>query len=138
MKIKTLLILAGAFLMLPFQMKAQNTAPNVNYTALVKNSNSLTGVIETAEELMIANPNNFGEFQIVFCGKSIHQITDAQIMNPILNRIDSKPIKIVACGFSLNKFKVDRSKVPQGIQTVENGILHQLQLLKKGYLNLDL
>ncbi|MCM4167154.1 hypothetical protein KCTC52924_02732 [Arenibacter antarcticus] len=138
MKIKSLLILVCLFLILPLQVKGQHKLPNTNYTALIKNSKSLTGALETAEELMIADPQNFGEFQIVFCGKSIHEITEANIMDPILKRIGSKPIKVIACGFSLNKFKVDRTKIPQEITTVENGILHQFQLLKKGYLNLDL
>ncbi|WP_150451180.1 sulfur reduction protein DsrE [Arenibacter lacus] len=138
MKVKSLLILAGALLLLPLKSMAQDPKQPANYAALVKNERSLIGAIETAEELLIDNPKSFGEFQIVFCGKSIPQNTDTKIMDPILKRISNQPISVVACGFSLNKFKVDQSGIPRDIDIVENGILYLFQLLKKDYINLDL
>lgn len=137
-KILSMLILTGIFMLLPMQTAAQDKIPKTNYTALVNTSRSMMGAIETAEELMLSDPNGFGEFQVVFCGRSIDEITDSKTIGPILNRIKSSPVKVIACGFSLDTFKVDRNAIPMGIHTVENGILYQLQLLKKGYLSLEL
>ncbi|SHJ15547.1 hypothetical protein SAMN04487911_11270 [Arenibacter nanhaiticus] len=138
MKIKSLMLVACGLLFLPLLGMAQNTVQPTNYTSKVKNAGFLAAVIETTDDLIASETKNFGEIQIVFCGKNIHQLTDVAMMNPILKKIKGKPITIIACGFSLNKFKVDPKFVPKEVVVVDNGILHQFQLLKKGYLSLDL
>ncbi|NKI27025.1 sulfur reduction protein DsrE [Arenibacter sp. 6A1] len=138
MKIKSLMLVACGMLFLPLLGMAQNTVQPTNYTSLVKNDGFLTAVIETTDDLIASETKNFGEIQIVFCGKKIDQLTDEAIMKPILEKIKGKPVTLMACGFSLNKFQVDRTIVPKEILVVDNGILHQFQLLKKGYLSLDL
>ena len=70
--------------------------------------------------------------------KEIGDITDSSKMNGFIVRAENVGVKLVACGFSLNKFKVDTTKVPDEMKTVENGILYNLQLQKKGYNSLSL
>lgn len=55
-----------------------------------------------------------------------------------MKQAEEAGVKIVACGFSLNKFKVDRKDIPQEMEVVENGILYDFQLQKKGYYSLGL
>ena len=58
--------------------------------------------------------------------------------NHVIKKAEEAGVHITACGFSLNKFKVDKKKIPKGIKIVENGILYNFQLQKKGYKSLSL
>lgn len=80
----------------------------------------------------------FGEFHIIICGKGISEITDAEIVQPHLEKAKKTGAKIFACGFSLDKFKIDRTKIATEINIVDNGILYNFQLQNKGYSSLSL
>ena len=103
-----------------------------------KNILQLQPIILTAEALKAEDGENFGDFQVIICGKKIGDITDTAQMNDFIEKAKKAGVQIVACGFSLNKFKVDKTEVPKEIKTVENGILHNFQLQKKGYKSLSL
>ena len=119
---------------------AQNTVDTNknNYVVLTKKVPQLEPIILTAEALKEEDGSNFGQFEVIICGKEIGDITDSSKMNGFIVRAENVGVKLVACGFSLNKFKVDTTKVPDEMKTVENGILYNLQLQKKGYNSLSL
>jgi intracellular sulfur oxidation DsrE/DsrF family protein len=112
--------------------------PKNNYVVLTKNILQLQPIILTAEALKAEDGENFGDFQVIICGKKIGDITDTAQMNDFIEKAKKAGVQIVACGFSLNKFKVDKTEVPKEIKTVENGILYNFQLQKKGYKSLSL
>ena len=47
-------------------------------------------------------------------------------------------VKLIACGFSMKKFGVEAKDIPSEFKIVENGILYNFQLQKKGYYSLGL
>jgi intracellular sulfur oxidation DsrE/DsrF family protein len=116
---------------------AQNTVDTNknNYVVLTKKVPQLEPIILTAEALKEEDGSNFGQFEVIICGKEIGDITDSSKMNGFIVRAENVGVKLVACGFSL---KVDTTKVPDEMKTVENGILYNLQLQKKGYNSLSL
>lgn len=59
-------------------------------------------------------------------------------MKKFIRKAEEAGVHLVACGFSLNKFKIDTTKVPEEMKVVENGILYNFQLQKKGYNSLSL
>jgi intracellular sulfur oxidation DsrE/DsrF family protein len=103
-----------------------------NYVVLTKKVPQLEPIILTAEALKEDDGSNFGQFEVIICGKEIGDITDSSKMKNFIG------VQLVACGFSLNKFKVDKTKIPKEMKTVGNGILYNFQLQNKGYKSLSL
>ena len=123
-----------------FSAEAQNRMHHKknNYVVLTKKVAQLQPIILTAEALKEEEGENFGDFQVIICGKEIGDITDAEKITKFIEKAEKAGVKLVACGFSLNKFKVDKTKVPKEMKIVENGIFYNFQLQKKGYKSLSL
>jgi intracellular sulfur oxidation DsrE/DsrF family protein len=121
-------------------LKAQqtNTAGKNNYVVITRKVPQLQPIILTAESLKAEEGDAFGDFQIIICGKEIGDITYADKIDDFIAKAEKAGVQIIACGFSLNKFKVDKTKVPEEIEIVENGILYNFQLQKKGFKSITL
>lgn len=125
--------------MISVNMSAQeNTNFKNNYVVLTKKIPQLQPILLTAEALKAEDGENFGDFQVIICGKEIGDITDPEKINKFIKKAHKVGVQIVACGFSLNKFKVEKTKIPKELKLVENGILYNFQLQKKGYKSLSL
>lgn len=118
-------------------VSAQNDA-TYNYVVLTKKVPQLQPILITAEKLQEEDGAQYGEFHVVICGQGIGEITDPEKINKFIARANQLGVKLIACGFSLNKFKVDRAAVPKELEIVENGILYNFQLQKKGFISLGL
>jgi intracellular sulfur oxidation DsrE/DsrF family protein len=121
-------------------LKAQEGVNNGknNYVVITRKIPQLQPIILTAEALKTEEGEAFGDFQVIICGKEIGDITDSNQIDSFIAKAEKAGVQIIACGFSLKKFKVDKTKVPEQIKTVENGILHNFQLQKKGYKSISL
>lgn len=136
-------IFSSLFLMLTMFGNSKLQAQQVdssknNYVVLTTKVQQLQPIILTAEALEAEEGESFGDFQVIICGKDIGQITEPEIINAFIQKAEKAGVQIIACGFSLNKFKVDKTKVPANVNIVENGILYNFQLQKKGYKSLSL
>ncbi|TRZ42947.1 sulfur reduction protein DsrE [Robertkochia solimangrovi] len=132
-------ILSLFTLVLATESKAQQSdTGKENYVVLTKKIEQLKPIILSAVALKAENETDFGDFQVILCGSEIGGITQAEKIGPFLQAAEAAGVEIKACGFSLEKFKVDTSKIPAEIETVENGILYYLQLQKEGYYNISL
>ncbi|MDC6350452.1 sulfur reduction protein DsrE [Zeaxanthinibacter sp. PT1] len=109
-----------------------------NYVVLTKKIPQLKPILLTAKALHEEQGKLFGDFQVIVCGQHIGDLTDKEQMTPYLQEAEAQGVTIVACGFSLKKFKVDAGSLPKGIKVVENGILHNFRLQNKGYKSLSL
>jgi len=136
-------ILSSIVLMLTLfssaNLKAQqmNTNKN-NYVVLTKKVPQLQPIILTAQALKAEDGQNFGDFQVIICGKEIGDITDTKKIGKFIEKAEKAGVELVACGFSLHKFKVDEVKVPKEMKIVKNGILYNFQLQKRGYKSISL
>ncbi|MEO8933111.1 MAG: sulfur reduction protein DsrE [Xanthomarina sp.] len=109
-----------------------------NYVVMTKNVQQIKPILIAAEALKLEDGKHFGDFQIIVCGKNVGDVADASKMDEFTEKAKTLGVTINACGFSLNRFKVERSSVPESLSIVENGILQYLQFQKKGYNNLSL
>ncbi|TXE07748.1 sulfur reduction protein DsrE [Gelidibacter salicanalis] len=116
----------------------ESTDGKNNYVVLTKKIAQLQPIILTAEALKAEEGDAYGDFQIIICGKEIGDITDPEKIDHFIEKAEKAGVQLIACGFSLNKFKVDKTKVPTKMTTVENGILYNFQLQKKGYKSITL
>ena len=109
-----------------------------NYVVLTKNTGQLKPILLAAKSLSEEDGANFGNFEIIVCGKDIGKLTDIETIQSHLAEAEKVGARIIACGFSLNKFNVDAEKLPTDMRIVENGILYNFELQKQGYLSLSL
>ncbi|CAH8283218.1 hypothetical protein EV196_102189 [Mariniflexile fucanivorans] len=120
-------------------LQAQETdSSKNNYVVVTNKVAQLQPIILTAEALKAEEGKVFGNFEVIICGQEIGDITDAEKINKFIKKAKEAGVTIVACGFSLNKFKIDRALVPKDIKIVENGILYNFQLQKQNYKSLSL
>lgn len=118
--------------------EAQLDTSKNNYVVLTKKVAQLQPIILTTEALKAEEGKDFGDFQVIICGKEIGDVTDVQKIGSFIEKAKNAGVHIIACGFSLNKFKIDKAKVPKELEIVENGILYNFQLQKKGYKSISL
>ncbi|MBB4079186.1 intracellular sulfur oxidation DsrE/DsrF family protein [Lewinella aquimaris] len=109
-----------------------------NYVVLTKKIPQLKPILLTAEAFKQEDGDTFGDFRIVICGQGIVDITDRAQIDPFIAQAKEFGVKLVACGFSLDKFKVARTDVPADIEIVDNGIQYNFTLQKAGYYSLSL
>lgn len=136
---KIIFVSTALILALLTGIHAQNQTPDgkMNYIILAKQIPQLEIILMTAEELA-QREDNTGDFQALICGKEVTELTDHQKMAPWIKRAEEAGVSLVVCGFSLNMFKVDRTQLPDGIKVVDNGLIHVVDLQKKGYISVSL
>jgi len=117
--------------------RAQETKKN-NYVVLTKKIPQLQPILLTAETLKKEDDNAFGDFQVIICGKTVNQLSNKELMDKFIEKAKTINVKIVVCGLSLKKFKIDKSIVPKSIEVVKNGLLYDFRLQEKGYLSIEL
>src|SRR5690554_1626337 len=101
-----------------------------NYIVLTKKVGQLKPIVLAAEEMKKADGDSYGSFHVVFCGKRIEALTDKKRMKKHIERLNNSGVKLIACGFSLDKFGVNPKKLPEGVEIVDNGIAYALKLKK--------
>jgi intracellular sulfur oxidation DsrE/DsrF family protein len=92
----------------------------------------------TADSLAEEDGETYGEFQVVFCGKTVQDIKNNADFKLLLKQAELQNVKITVCGLSLNAFEVDQKQLPEHLEVVENGILYGFQLKKKGFISLTI
>ena len=110
----------------------------MNYVVLTRNVQQLKPIILAAEELAVQDGDKFGDYQVVVCGKAVQDLSNEEIMVNFIKSAEKAGVTINACGFSLKKFGVDKKTLPEPLKVVENGILYNFELQKKGYLSIEL
>ena len=135
---KFLFAVALAFgLFAPQALSAQSEGTQ-NYFVLNRNLQQLKAISWAAGDLAEMDGEQFGEFNVVICGKAVKDLVNPEIMDPIIKLAEEKGVQLVACGFSLKKFGVDPSAIPAQMTKVDNGILYGFSLQKKGYYSITL
>lgn len=127
----------GFLLFLSIPIQAQDLEKN-NYLVLSKNIQQLKPILITATALHQEDAENFGDFIVIFCGKTVTELANNPNLNKLLEQAKEQHIQILACGLSLKKFHVNPEELSSSIQIIENGILHGFQLTKKGFFTLTI
>lgn len=109
-----------------------------NYLVLSKNIQQLKPVMLTATELTKQDGNNYGEFYVIFCGKTVQDISKNNEFVSLTKLAKEQNLKVFVCGLSLKKFGIDPNDIPKSIEVTENGILDGLQLTKNGFTTLTI
>lgn len=109
-----------------------------NYLVLSKNIQQLKPIILTATELAEQDGDKYGEFYVIFCGKTVQNISKNKEFISLTKQAKKQNLKVFVCGLSLKKFGIDPNDLPNTIEVTENGILDGFQLTKKGFISLTI
>lgn len=109
-----------------------------NYLVLSKNIQQLKPVILTATKLAEQDDNEYGEFYVIFCGKTVQNISKNKEFISLTKQAKEQNLKVFVCGLSLKKFGIDPNDIPNSIEVTENGILDGFQLTKNGFITLSI
>lgn len=138
MKLYFLSSIVFLFTLISNPVNAQVQEEQQNYVVLTKKIPQLQPIFLTAETLAQEDGKKFGKFEVIICGQTVKELTDKEMMQEYINKAKEHNVELIACGFSLNKFGVDRKDISPELRVVENGILYNLQLQKKGYTSVSL
>jgi intracellular sulfur oxidation DsrE/DsrF family protein len=81
----------------------------------------LQPIFLTAETLAQEDGNNFGKFEVIICGQTVKELTDKEMMQEYINKAKEQNVELVACGFSLNKFGVERKDISPNFGLLKTG-----------------
>lgn len=109
-----------------------------NYLVLSKNIQQLKPVMLTATEPEKQDGNNYGSFYVIFCGKTVQDISKNSEFVTLTKQAKAQNLKVFVCGLSLKKFGIDPKDIPATIEVTENGIMDGFQLTKKGFITLTI
>lgn len=120
-------------------LKAQTSTSDQNdYVVLSKTIKQLKPILLTATSLAEEDGDAYGEFQVVFCGKTVADIQDNADFQALLKQAAQHHLKVYVCGLSLKAFGVNPEELPQHLEVVENGIFYGFQLKKQGFISLTI
>lgn len=109
-----------------------------DYVVLTKKISQLNVIMTSSTALKAYDGENFGEFQVIICGETVKALSDEKTVEDIKAKAEIANIKIVICGFSLDSFQMDREAVSSQLEIVDNGLLYNFQLQKKGFISIEL
>ena len=121
------------------QLKAQtSTTDNSNYVVMSKNIKQLQPILMTATALAKEDGKAYGEFKVLFCGKTVTDIKANPDFQFLLKQAALQKIEVYVCGLSLKAFGVNPEELPQSLEVVDNAILYGFQLKKQGFISLTI
>ncbi|MFD0933307.1 DsrE family protein [Psychroflexus salinarum] len=121
------------------EMKAQDHhSDQHDYVVLSKNIKQLKPILMTATSLAEEDGENYGEFKVIFCGKTVSDMKNNADFTMLLKQAKLQNVKVSACGLSLNKFNINPDQLPELLEVVDNGILYGFQLKKNGFISLTI
>ena len=150
LRITTLLLAVASILFVACTQQAQQTTekdtssqeinhPKVeNYIVLTNNIQQIRAISNAALIMKGESPKEFGEMEVVVCGKTVEEMTNTETMAPLLEAIEAGDLKVKVCGFSLKQLKVDSTQLPSQVSIVENGIYYNFKKQHEGYNSLGI
>jgi intracellular sulfur oxidation DsrE/DsrF family protein len=73
------------------------------------------------------------KFEVVVYGPNVHLITSFSDVVPLIQKVQSEGIKVIACGRSLTSEHVSESDLAPGITVVPFGAVHIVNREKQGW-----
>ncbi|MBU6483959.1 MAG: DsrE family protein [Betaproteobacteria bacterium] len=73
------------------------------------------------------------KFEVVVYGPNVHLITSFSDVVPLIQKVQSEGIKVIACGRSLTSEHVSESDLAPGITVVPFGAVHIVNREKEGW-----
>ncbi len=140
--IKKILLLAVATLAFNSINYAQADRDNHkdNLLFLLRKTEHIEQAIKTIDQLYSNSQSNIstGKVVIIVCGEAVTSLSTDRAKKWVNNIQRFPDVKILACGLSLRKFKVNTDSLVTGVDYTENGFIKAFELQKQGYLSVEL
>lgn len=109
-----------------------------NYVMSTGVAGYVPAIIMTAVEMKKEEGSSFGDFQIVIYGEAVKQFGQKEEAEKLIEMAKNAGAKLVLCEFAMQKFNMDKSLLPAGLDYVGNAFKHAITLQKQGYYALGL
>ena len=142
----TLLILSAIFLSLgslgyaaATQTGIRTVQPRSGTVIAVQTSKHLKVALLTAVQLLNGTGAiKIDHVEIVVCGKAVSALLHGSKLRARLVKAQNRGVRIVACGLTMKKKKIDPKTLMKGIDVVPNGLIEIIRLQAAGYYSITL
>lgn len=76
--------------------------------------------------------------EIVVCGRAVSELLHGSKLRARLSKAEVRGVRIVACGLTMKKKKIDPKTLLKGIEIVPNGLIEIIRLQAAGYYSITL
>ena len=128
-------------LMLSLNLSAQSisTVTKNHYVVSTTQIPQLQPIILTALALQEEDDENFRDFQIVFYGPNVLELTDNEKMETYTRQAKAAGVNILVCRISIDRLGIDPKDMHGYIKMVDHAYTHIIQLQKnQNYYSLQL
>ena len=105
---------------------------------LVRTPRHIQVALKSATALLTGDGVRVAAVDIVVCDEAVSALVEDQDLVRALEGVRTRGVRTVACGLSLDRFKVDRAALPSFVDAVPNGIVETLRLQSRGFLSVEL
>lgn len=139
MKRFKLLLLITA-LLTHFAVTAQTAkAKTDDIVFLLRQKEHVTQAVKTIQFLKEPGSSTVvpGKSVIIICGELVKELVAGGLAMELAAATE-QGVDVYGCGLSLQKFGLDKSKLPPSAKYTHNGLVMSLELQKAGYLSVEL
>ena len=101
------------------------------YALLVRTLQHLKAAVITGDALK--RKSDKIDFRIVVCGELVKELSNNDSLKKMVNEASGRGLKILACGLSVKRLAVDKSRLPESVSITENGLIYLFGLEESGF-----
>lgn len=111
---------------------------HTDYAVLVSQPDHLKAALHTARTMTAEAPYYRQRFVVMACGKSVEAFVTGHALQATIEEGRRAGITYRLCGLSLDKFQIDRSRLPADTEIIPNGLTHMFDLKREGFITVEL
>lgn len=109
-----------------------------NFAMLVRTEEHIKAAVKTASELQTYDKFKTNEIEIIICGEAVQLLQKGSPVEEVLQKALNTNVRVVACGMSMEKQKVKKDSLIEGIKIEANGLVRIFELQIQNYRTIEL
>lgn len=109
-----------------------------NFGMLVRTEEHIKASVKTASELLKGDKLKTDHIEIIICGEAVELLKKGSVIEDVLKKAIDMKVRVVACGMSMEKQKVNKESLFPGVEIEPNGIIRIFELQNQGYKTVEL
>lgn len=119
-------------------IKGSNVSNSQNFGMLVRTEEHIRASVKTASQLLKGDKFKTDHIEIIICGEAVELLKKGSPIEDVLKQALDMKVRIVACGMSMEKQKVNKESLLPGVEIESNGIIRIFELQIQGYKTVEL
>lgn len=119
-------------------IKEANVSNSQSFGMLVRTEEHIRASVKTASELLKSAKFKTDHIELIICGEAVELLKKGSPIEDVLKKAIDMKVRIVACGMSMEKQKVNKESLLPGIEIEPNGLIRIFELQIQGYKTVEL